>query len=120
MFEPTPSRLYPSHGSGTPTGTHFLSDVSLEITASDTAVFRAKLNGPTGSSVWSRAWLANEVDGTLAETASPRMEAGEVVTLTVVLRGSRKPEYGWIRIESAPLATEHVVGIKLPSDHPTR
>jgi hypothetical protein len=48
------------------------------------------------------------------------MEAGDVVTLAVVLRGDRKPEYGWIRIESAPLATEQVVGIKLPGDHPTR
>jgi hypothetical protein len=47
------------------------------------------------------------------------MEAGDVVTLTVVLRGNRKPEYGWVRIESAPLATEHVVGIKLPGDHTT-
>jgi hypothetical protein len=119
MLEPAASRLYPSHGSGTPTGAFFLSDVSLEITASDTAVFRATLNGPAGSSVWSRAWLSNEVDGTLAEAASPRMEAGDMVTLTVVLRGKRKPEFGCIRIESAPLATEHVVMIKLPGDHPT-
>lgn len=120
MLEPAASRLYPAPDSGRPARAYFLSDVSLEITAPDTAVFRAKLNGPSGSSVWARAWLANEVDGTLAEAASPRLEAGDVVALTVVLCDNRKPGYGWIRIESAPLATEHVVGITLPNDPPTQ
>jgi hypothetical protein len=58
--------------------------------------------------------LSNEIDGTLAEAASPRLMAGDEVMLTVVLRDSRIPENAHIRIESAPLATEQVVTIKLP------
>ncbi|HWA08569.1 MAG TPA: hypothetical protein VG838_03795 [Opitutaceae bacterium] len=54
-----------------PESAYFLSDVALEIPAADIAVFRATLNGPPGASVWTRAWLSTEADGTLAETASP-------------------------------------------------
>jgi hypothetical protein len=36
------------------------------------------------------------------------------VRLVVTLRDDRVPENGCIRIESAPLVTEHVVIIKLP------
>lgn len=99
----------------TPTGVprsskaYFLSDVSLEIGSPDTAAFSAKLNGPDGSQVWARAWLSNEVDGTLAETSSAILKAGDKVLLTVKLRDDRIPEIGCIRIESAPLATEDVV-----------
>jgi hypothetical protein len=94
---------------------YFLSDVSLEIGPPDTAIFSAKLNAPIGSQVWARAWLSNEVDGTLAETASERLKAGDRVLLTVKLRDQRMPEIGCIRIESAPLATEDVVILNLPS-----
>lgn len=93
---------------------YFLSDVLVEIPRADTASFRAKLNGPAGAQVWARAWLSNEGDGTLAETVSPVLKAGETVTLSVVLRDRRVPENAFMRIESAPLATEHVVGIRLP------
>src|SRR5947209_4834632 len=115
MLHPTPHTLRPTAGSSHSSRPYFLSDVGLDIVSADTAVFQAKLNGPAGAPGWARAWLANEIDGTLAETASPRLAVGEWATLTVKLRDKRDPEYGWMRLESAPLVTEHVVGIKLPS-----
>jgi hypothetical protein len=114
MLSPTTTPLRVSGESPQLSRAYFLSDVSLDIPNPDTAIFRATLHGPAGSQVWTRAWLSNEIDGTLAETASPPLNAGEVATLTVVLQDNRIPEYAWMRIESAPLATEHVVGIKLP------
>src|SRR5262249_4750565 len=78
--------LRPSVDSSRSTKGYFLSDVCLEIRSPDTAIFTAKLNGPSGSHVWARAWLSNEIDGTLVEAASPRLIAGDVVTLTVILR----------------------------------
>jgi hypothetical protein len=114
MLRPTTTPLCPSaHLRPSPNG-YFLSDVCLDIASRNTAVFKAKLNGPMNSKVWARAWLSNEIDGTLAEAASPSLTAGDVVTLTVVLSDSRIPENGFIRIESSPLATEQVVMIKLP------
>ena len=88
--------------------------MSLDIPSADTAVFRARLHGPVGSKVWVRAWLSNEIDGTLAEAASECLDAGGIATLTVKLHDTRVPENACIRIESAPLATEHVVIVKLP------
>jgi hypothetical protein len=88
--------------------------VSLDVPGPDTAVFRARLHGPAGSKVWVRAWLSNEADGTLAEVASECLNAGDLATLTLKLRDARIPGNACIRIESAPLATEHVVIIKLP------
>ena len=113
MLHPTTTPLRPDANSR-PASAYFLSDVSVDIPSADTAVFRAKLNGPTDSKVWARAWLSNEMDGTLAEVASERLEAGNSTTLTVKLNDQRIPENACIRIESAPLATEHVVIIKLP------
>lgn len=115
MFRPTTTPLRPADDSPRPTGAYFLSDVSLDIPAPATAVFRARLHGPAGAQVWVRAWLSNEADGTLAEVASDSLDAGELATLTVTLRDRRVPELACIRIESAPLATEHVVIIRLPS-----
>ena len=113
MLQPTtvPLRLAdePHHSSRA----YFLSNVSLEIPNTDTAIFRAKLNGPPGSKVWVRAWLSTELDGTLAEVASEPLNAGDLTTLTVKLHDPRVPENACIRIESAPLATEHVAIIKL-------
>ena len=86
MLSPTTTPLRPSGESPQSSKTYFLSEVSLEIPRPDTAVFRAKLNGPIGTQVWTRAWLANEIDGTLAETASPPMKVGDVATLTVILQ----------------------------------
>jgi hypothetical protein len=114
MLHPTANSLRPSvEPPPSPRG-YFLSDVCLDIPGPDTAVFKAKLNGPAGSPVWARAWLSNEIDGTLAEAASPCMMAGDTVNLTVTVRDTRTPENAFIRIESAPLATEQVVLIKLP------
>jgi hypothetical protein len=115
MLSPTTTPLRVSDESPQSSRAYFLSDVGLDIPSSHTAVFCAKLNGPVGSQVWARAWLSNQTDGTLAEAESPPLNAGEVVTLTVMLQGDRVPEYAFIRIESAPLTTEHVVGIKLPT-----
>ncbi len=97
---------------------YFLSEVCLEIPRPDTAVFRARLHGPAGAKVWVRAWLSSESDGTLAEVASGCLDAGELVTLTLKLDDPRTPESAYLRIESAPLATEHVVAIKLPTNDP--
>jgi hypothetical protein len=66
--------------------------------------------------VWARAWLSNEIDGTLVEVASECLQADDLTTLTVKLLDARIPENACIRIESAPLVTEHVVIIKLPKD----
>jgi hypothetical protein len=97
--------LQPSRG-------YRLSHVRLDIPNPTTAIFKATLNGPEGKPVWARAWLSTE-DGTLAESASPELKAGDEVTLEVMLTGPESPQFAYMRIESAPLRTEHVVGIKL-------
>jgi hypothetical protein len=95
----------PSHG-------YSLSDVRLAIRSPTIAIFTAKLNAPEGKPVWARAWLSTE-EGTLAESASPQLMAGDEVTLEVMLESPELPQFAYMRIESAPLATEHVVGLKL-------
>jgi hypothetical protein len=95
-----------------PSREYSLSEVRLDIPDVATAVFKARLNGPEGSPVWARAWLSTE-DGTLAEAASPQLRAGDEAVLQVVLPGPEEPDYAYMRIESAPLRTEHVVGFKL-------
>jgi hypothetical protein len=97
--------MRPAHG-------YFLIDVRLAIPNSTTAVFKAKLNGPEGKPVWARAWLSTEEE-TLAEAASAEMRVGDEVVLEVVLRTAEEPSAAYMRIESAPLETEHVVGLKL-------
>lgn len=93
-------------------GGYSLSDVRLDMAGPTYAIFKAKLNGPEGRPVWARAWLSTEA-GTLAESASPQMKAGDEVTLGVALRGPISPEFAYMRIESAPLQTEHVMVRKL-------
>src|SRR5262245_46791174 len=93
--------LPPSHG-------YSLSNVQLQISSPTTAIFNARLNGPAGKAVWARAWLSTEA-GTLAEAASPQLTAGDEVTLEVKLQSPESPQYAYMRIESAPLNTEHVV-----------
>jgi hypothetical protein len=95
----------PSHGFS-------LSNVRLDIPSPTIAVFKAKLDAPEGKPVWARAWLSTE-EGTLAESASPQLMAGDEVTLEVTLESPESPQFAYMRIESAPLATEHVVGLKL-------
>src|SRR4051794_2125223 len=114
MLHPTTSTLRSFVDSWGPAGEYRLSDVSLDIADRGTAIFRATLHGPVGSQVWTRAWLGNEIDGTLGETASPPMNAGDDVVLNVKLIGAKIPDHGYMRIESAPLMTKHVVKIALP------
>lgn len=97
--------LRPAHG-------YSLSDVRLDIPDATTAIFKARLNGPESSPVWVRAWLSTEA-GTLAESASPQLKAGDETTLQVVLHTPESRTYAYMRIESAPLQTEHVVVLKL-------
>jgi hypothetical protein len=97
--------LRPSRG-------YSLSDVRLDIPKPTYAIFTARLNGPEGTPVWARAWLSTEA-GTLAEAASPQLTAGEHVTLKIILQSTESPQYAYVRIESAPLNTEHVVRLKL-------
>ena len=113
MLQPPTAPLKPADDSHRSSRGYFLSDVTLEIPNQNTAVFRTRLNGPPDSKVWVRAWLSTELDGTLAEVASEPLNAGEFTTLTVKLHDPRIPENACIRIESAPLATEHVAIIKL-------
>jgi hypothetical protein len=115
MLNPTLSTLRVTRGSIDQSKVCFLSEVSLDIPDSETAVFRARLHGAAGAKVWVRAWLSTEADGTLAEVASPACNAGELATLTVKFHDDRVPENAFIRIESAPFATEHVVMIPLPA-----
>ena len=89
-----------------------LSEVRFELTNPTTAIFKAKLNAPEGKPVWARAWLSTEEE-TLAEAASPQMTAGDEVTLEVKLKTEEEPQAAYMRIESAPLKTEHVVMLKL-------
>jgi hypothetical protein len=97
--------LPPSHG-------YSLSDVCLVVPNPTTAIFKATLNGPDGAPAWARAWLSTEA-GTLAESASRQLRAGDHVTLEVILRNSESPQSAYMRIESAPLKTEHVVVLRL-------
>ena len=112
MPMPNPDREHSFVDIMPPSQGYSLSDVRLERPDPTHAIFKAKLNGPPGTSVWARAWLSTEA-GTLAETASPRLKAGDHVTLEVTLPSAVPPQYAYLRIESAPLATEHVVRLKL-------
>src|SRR5262245_17156693 len=98
MLNPTTTPLHPAPDASRPARRYFLSDVSLDIPDPATAVFRAQLHGPAGAKVWVRAWLSNEMDGTLAEVASGPLHAGDLATLTVTLNDERIPEIACIRI----------------------
>ena len=115
MLNPTPSPLRSFSDALAPASEYRLSDVSLDITDSETAVFRAKLCGPAGAKVWARAWLWNDVDRTVAEAASPPLNAGDEAVLHVKLTRDVTPDHACMRVESAPLRTEHVVQIALPA-----
>jgi hypothetical protein len=112
MLNPTSSTLRSFADFLRPARGFSLSDVRLDIPSTSVAIFRAKLNGPAGKPVWARAWLSTEA-GTLAESASPQLTSGDEVVLEVTLLGPESPQYAYLRIESAPLQTEHVVGLKL-------
>jgi hypothetical protein len=93
-------------------GSYSLSHVRLDMASPALAIFKAKLNGPEGRPVWVRAWLSTEA-GTLAESASPQLKVGDEVTLEVALHGAVSPQFAYMRIESAPLQTEHIIVRKL-------
>jgi len=112
MLTPTSNTLDSFVDMLPPSQDYSLSDVRLEIPNPTTAIFKAKVNGPDGAPVWARAWLSTEA-GTLAESASHQLRAGDHVTLEVILRSSESPRSAYMRIESAPLKTEHVVVLKL-------
>ncbi len=95
-----------------PSREYRLSQVRLNFQNPTLAIFKAILNGPNGKPVWARAWLSTEA-GTLAEAASPELKAGDEVTLEVIVPTEVPPQYAYMRIESAPLKTEHVVAQKL-------
>ena len=94
-------------------GDYLLAEVRLDVPDPVTIMFRAKLRGPDGLPVWARAWVSSETDGTLAEAASTQLTAGDDVTLTIRLTDRRRPDHAHLRIESAPLQTEHVVSAAL-------
>jgi hypothetical protein len=118
MLNPTTATLRSFIDALPPSGEYRLSEVSLDIPNPLTAVFRATLHGPSGAQVWARAWLWNETDNTVAEAASSPRTAGDEVTLTVLLKRQATPDHACMRIESAPLRTEHVVSIQLPTSQP--
>ena len=112
MLKPTPNSLGSFVDVLQPSNGYSLSEVRLEIPSSTIAIFKARMIGPAGSPVWARAWLSTEA-GTLAEAASGQLKVGDEVTLEVALRSEESPQSAYMRIESAPLKTEHVVVMKL-------
>ena len=113
MLEPTAETLTEFNDSFQPPGDYLVQNVRLDIPDPQTAVFRARLHGPSGTAVWARAWVSNEPSGTLGEAVSPEMVAGSEVTLEGKLRIPEAAEMACMRIESAPLATKHTVHLWL-------
>jgi len=91
---------------------YWLSQARLDMANPMLAIFTARLNGPDGMPVWARAWLSTEA-GTVAESASSQLKAGDEITLEVALSGAISPQFAYLRIESSPLHTEHVIVRKL-------
>jgi hypothetical protein len=94
-------------------GEYFLSDVLLEVADTSTVIMKAKLHGPLGAGVWARGWLSNATVGTVAEGVSPQLISGDQAALTIKLTNEQIPDHAYMRIESAPSKTEHVVGAEL-------
>jgi hypothetical protein len=94
-----------------PNGEYRLSEVSINL-LDDEVRFSARLEGPAGKNAWARVWIS-DAEGTLGEAASPMVRIGEAVTLDVPLPASTKGCVAYMRIESAPLQTEHVVSLSL-------
>ncbi len=114
MLTPTDAAIVSFVDSFKPAGEYLLENVRLDIPDPVTAIFNATLVGPPGAPVWARAWMSNAADGTLAEAESPKMVAGDDVTLVVQLTGDGSPELACMRIDSAPLETRHTMHSKLP------
>lgn len=95
-------------------GEYCISKVRLEVSR-ELAVFHPTLTGPDGAQVWARAWLSDE-DGTLSETATKALVSGAEPAIAVRIPENLSSSHDYlavIRIESAPLQTEHVLSKKL-------
>ena len=95
-------------------GEYRISEVRLEI-SEGLAVFHPTLTGPEGAQVWARAWLSDE-DGTLSETATEALVSSAQPAIAVRIPDNLRADQEYvavIRIESAPLRTEHVLSKKL-------
>ena len=95
-----------------------LADVRLELT-DDQAIFHARLCGPDRAKVWARAWISDD-SKTLSETATDMLSAGDHISLAVAIPANLPIEgagLAAIRIESAPLQTEHVLTKPLRFNH---
>lgn len=91
-----------------------LSEIKLSV-SDNTINVEATCNGPQDALIWTRAWLSNEV-GTLSETAIEPVEAGSRVLIGIPIPEKIEPQDRhtvYIRNESAPLQTEHVVSIPI-------
>ena len=94
-----------------------LSDIKLSV-GDNMINVEATCKGPHGAMVWLRAWLSNEV-GTLSETAIGPVEAGSKVLIGIPIPDKIEAQDRhtvYIRIESAPLQTEHVVSIPIDNE----
>jgi hypothetical protein len=73
----------------------------------------ARGSGPQGAMAWVRAWLSNELR-TLSETSIEPVKAGSFISIDVPMPNLIDPNDHhtvYVRIESSPLHTEHVVSV---------
>lgn len=94
-----------------PQGEFWLEDVSV-LSNPEKVRFTATLAGPEGADVWVRAWISDD-RRTLSETASPRAVAGDTIVLEVASPPSTSGCSAYLRIESQPLITEHILRHRL-------
>jgi len=88
-----------------------MENISLTIREDNQLDLKATFCGPPGASVWARAWVSDEENG-YDETASPALSSGTTYVLSLHPVFDSPPAENLItcvRIESSPLATEHVV-----------
>jgi len=99
-------------------GEYSLADVRLELT-DDLAIFHARLCGPVNTKVWARAWISDDSQ-TLSEAATDELTAGDIISLAVTIPSNLLSDgtgVAAMRIESAPLQTEHVLTKPLRFQH---
>ena len=114
MFERAPATLTNFTDSWhRPDGVYSLLDVKFEIRDPSTAVFSAIVEAPPESSPWVRCWVSNAIEGTLAQAEQSEVTPGAEIRLNIELTTESVPELACIRIESAPLATEHTLHVRL-------
>ena len=88
----------------------------VEVSMKDKVVHvEANCSGPRGAMVWARAWLSNEL-GTLSETSIEPVIAGSPISIDVTIPNginAMNQHTVYVRVESAPLQTEHVVAVPI-------